>query len=160
VHDEIGRLSAPYGRGARKEGLKHLTSNIAHELRTPLSVMKANVEAMLDGVIEDNVRGMKNVHAEVEKLIRLVQGIEDITKAEASFFSRKEYVKVALRDFLATIGEKMMPLASAKGLLIKISEAGDVSVHTCRQARTYPPEYPLERNQEYAGRGHRDRLRD
>jgi two-component system sensor histidine kinase BaeS len=134
-HDEIGSLSESFNFMAealeREEALrKHLTSNIAHELRTPLSVMKANVEAMLDGVIADNVRGMKNVQAEVEKLIRLVQGIEDITKAEASFFARKEYVTVALRDFLATIGEKMMPLASAKGLVIKISEAADVSVHT------------------------------
>jgi two-component system sensor histidine kinase BaeS len=134
-HDEIGSLSESFNFMAealeREETLrKHLTSNIAHELRTPLSVMKANVEAMLDGIIEDNVRGMKNVQAEVEKLIRLVQGIEDITKAEASFFARKEYVTVALRDFLAAIGEKMMPLASAKGLEIKISDARDVNVHT------------------------------
>ena len=133
--DEIGSLSASFNFMAealeREEALrKHLTSNIAHELRTPLSVMKANVEAMLDGVIEDNVRGLKNVQAELEKLIRLVQGIEDITKAEASFFTQKEYVTVSLRDFIAGIGEKMRPLASAKGLEIQIKDAGDVSVHT------------------------------
>jgi two-component system sensor histidine kinase BaeS len=133
--DEIGSLSESFNFMAealeREEALrKHLTSNIAHELRTPLSIMKANVEAMLDGVIEDNVRGLKNVQAELEKLIRLVQGIEDITKAEASFFARKEYVAVALRDFVTAIGEKMMPLAKVKGLEIQIKDAGDVSVHT------------------------------
>jgi len=133
--DEIGSLSESFNFMAealeREEALrKHLTSNIAHELRTPLSIMKANVEAMLDGIIEDNVRGLKNVQAELEKLIRLVQGIEDITKAEASFFTRKDRVTVVLRDFLAAIGEKLMPLASAKGLELKINEAGYVSVHT------------------------------
>jgi two-component system sensor histidine kinase BaeS len=133
--DEIGSLSESFNFMAealeREEALrKHLTSNIAHELRTPLSVMKANVEAMLDGVIEDNVRGMKNIQTELEKLIRLVQGIEDITKAEASFFAQKDHVTVSLRDFLSAIGEKMMPLASAKGLEIEINGAEDTTVHT------------------------------
>ncbi len=120
-HDEIGSLSESFNFMAealeREEALrKHLTSNIAHELRTPLSIMKANVEAMLDGVIKDNAMGIRNIGMEVEKLIRLVQGIEDITKAEASFFIKKDYVMLGLRDFISTIIRKMSPLASAKGL--------------------------------------------
>src|SRR3990172_6655767 len=81
ANDEIGKLSESFNFMAealqREEALrKHLTSNIAHELRTPLSIMKANIEAMLDGVIKDNVSGIRNIGIEVEKLIRLVQGIE------------------------------------------------------------------------------------
>jgi two-component system, OmpR family, sensor histidine kinase BaeS len=134
-HDEMGSLAESFNFMAealeREEALrKHLTSNIAHELRTPLSIMKANVEAMLDGVIEDKVRGIKNIQAEVEKLISLVQGIEDITKAEASFFARKDYRTVELRGFLSIIVEKMKPLASAKGLEMIITEAKDLSVYT------------------------------
>ncbi len=133
--DEMGSLSESFNFMAealeREEALrKHLTSNIAHELRTPLSIMKANVEAMLDGVIEDKVTGIKNIQAEVEKLIRLVQGIEDITKAEASFFARKDYKLVELREFLSTIVQKIKPLASAKGLEMIITETKDLSVYT------------------------------
>ena len=134
-HDEIGGLSESFNFMAaaleKEEALrKHLTSNIAHELRTPLSIMKAHVEAMIDGVIEDNAQGMKNIQTEVEKLIRLVQGIEDITKAEASFFAKKDYVILSLKDFTTTIVQKMKPLASAKGLEIKINEAKDMNVQT------------------------------
>jgi len=134
-HDEIGSLSESFNFMAealeREEALrKHLTSNIAHELRTPLSIMKANVEAMLDGVIDDNVSGIRNIGIEVEKLIRLVQGIEDITKAEASFFIKKEYVMLGLRDFISTIIGKMGPLATSKGLQIQLSESSEISVHT------------------------------
>ena len=134
-NDEMGSLSESFNFMAaaleREEALrKHLTSNIAHELRTPLSIMKANIEAMLDGVIEDKVTGIKNVRDEVEKLIRLVQGIEDITRAEASFFAKKDYKMVDLKDFLTTIVQKMRPLASAKGLEMIISEAKDLSVYT------------------------------
>jgi two-component system sensor histidine kinase BaeS len=135
-HDEIGSLSESFNFMAealqREEALrKHLTSNIAHELRTPLSIMKANVEAMLDGVITDNVRGIGNIGMEVEKLIRLVQGIEDITKAEASFFIKKDYVMLDLRDFISTIVRKMGPLAYSKGLQIKLGESDDdINVQT------------------------------
>ena len=133
--DEIGSLSESFNFMAealqREEAIrKHLTSNIAHELRTPLSILKANVEAMLDGVIKDNASGIANIGMEVEKLIRLVQGIEDITKAEASFFIKKDYVMLELRDFISTILRKMAPLASSKGLELQLSESRDISVHT------------------------------
>ena len=132
--DELGGLAESFNFMAealeREEALrKHLTSNIAHELRTPLSIMKANVEAMLDGVIENKVAGIKNIQTEVEKLIRLVQGIEDITKAEASFFARKDNKLLELRDFLTTIVQKMKPLASAKGLEMIITETEDLRVY-------------------------------
>lgn len=133
--DEIGGLAGSFNFMAealeREEALrKHLTSNIAHELRTPLSIMKANVEAILDGVIRDNESGIRNIGMEIEKLIRLVQGIEDITKAEASFFLKKDYVTLGLRDFISTIIGNMGPLASSKGLQIQLSESNDVSVRT------------------------------
>jgi two-component system sensor histidine kinase BaeS len=133
--DEIGGLSESFNFMAealeREEALrKHLTSNIAHELRTPLSIMKVNVEAMLDGVIEDKVRGMKNIQDELEKLISLVQGIEDITKAEASFFAAKDHEVLNLGDLLRSIVQKMKPLASAKGLEITSSRPKDISVRT------------------------------
>jgi two-component system sensor histidine kinase BaeS len=63
-HDEIGSLSESFNFMAealeREEALrKHLTSNIAHELRTPLSIMKANVEAML-GSYQRQCHGIRN----------------------------------------------------------------------------------------------------
>lgn len=135
THDEIGSLSESFNFMAealeREEAIrKHLTSNIAHELRTPLSIMKANVEAMLDGVLTDNIKGIGNIGMEVEKLIRLVQGIEDITKAEASFFIKKDYAMLDLRDFISAIVRKMDPLASSKGLQLSLGESKDISVRT------------------------------
>lgn len=134
-HDEIGSLSESFNFMAealeRQEALrKHLTSNIAHELRTPLSIMKANVEAMLDGVVDNHVRGMNNIQTEVDKLIMLVQGIEDITKAEASFFAVKEYATLDLQDFISTVAQKMEPLSAAKGLALKLIKSEDITVHT------------------------------
>jgi two-component system sensor histidine kinase BaeS len=119
--DEIGRLAESFNFMAealqREEALrKHLTSNVAHELRTPLSVMKANVEAMIDGVVDQQEQGLENVRMEVEKLISLVEGIEDLAKAEASFFSGIDYTELDLQGFLSSLVNKLTPLAKEKGL--------------------------------------------
>lgn len=131
--DELGRLARSFNFMAeamqREEALrKHLTSNVAHELRTPLTIMKANVEAVIDGVVEDRDQGLENIRIEVEKLIRLVEGIEDITKAEASFFSRKEYEEIDLPRFLSRVVARLTPLALEKGLAMRLSSDRDVKV--------------------------------
>jgi len=123
--DELGRLSASFNFMAealeREEALrKHLTSNIAHELRTPLAIMKASVEAMIDGVVENRDVGLENLRIETEKLIGLVEGIEDMTKAEASFFSGRELIDIDLYKFLSGITANLAPLASEKGLAMKV----------------------------------------
>jgi two-component system sensor histidine kinase BaeS len=133
--DEIGKLSESFNFMAealqREEALrKHLTSNIAHELRTPLAVMKAIVEAIMDGVVKNREEGLENVRMEVEKLIKLVEGIEDITKAEASFFTGKDYVEINLGEFLGGIAAKLSPLAAEKTLEMKIVRSRSLYVFT------------------------------
>lgn len=132
-NDELGRLARSFNFMAeamqREEALRrHLTSNVAHELRTPLTVMKANVEAVIDGVVEDRDQGLENIRIEVEKLIRLVEGIEDLTKAEASFFSRKEYEEIDLPGFLSRVTARLTPLALEKGLAMRLLSDRDITV--------------------------------
>jgi two-component system sensor histidine kinase BaeS len=133
--DEIGRLAGSFNYMAealqREDSLrKRLTSNIAHELRTPLAVMKAHTEAMIDGVVTDQAQGLENIRIEVEKLIRLVEGIEDITKAEASFFSKKDYTEIDLPEFISRMASAMHPLAAGKGLQMTTVPKRDLRVVT------------------------------
>jgi two-component system sensor histidine kinase BaeS len=131
--DEIGKLSESFNYMAealQKEELlrKRLTSNIAHELRTPLTVMKAQAEAMIDGVVENKEEGLENIRNEVEKLTRLVEGIEDLTKAEASFFSPGEYRRINLKEFLRGMASSMEPIFNEKGLQLSVADKGDMEV--------------------------------
>ncbi len=131
--DEIGRLSEKFNYMAEaleKEELlrKRLTSNVAHELRTPLAVMRAQTEAMIDGVVENREEGLENIRNEIEKLTSLVEGIEDLTKAEASFFSRGEYSRVNLKEFLKGLESSMEPIFSEKGLQLSVAERDEMEV--------------------------------
>lgn len=131
--DEIGRLIETFNHMVeslkREEDLRqHLTQNIAHELRTPLSVMRSHLEALADGVIEDTDEALKILSAELRRLINLVEGIEDITKAEASFFKKPEYGNVELRGFLEGIAQGMRPLFVHRGLDLSVAEGGELEV--------------------------------
>ncbi len=131
--DEVANLTESFHYMAstlEKEEMlrKRLTSNIAHELRTPLTIMKANVEAMLDGVVEDTAAGFNNIRAEIERLQRLIEGIEDISKAEASFIKKGEMIEVNLKDFLDNLISSVMSPFDKKGLYLRIIERGDLYV--------------------------------
>ena len=133
--DEVGRLSAVFNRMAeslqKEEKLrKRLLSNIAHELRTPLTIMKTQVEALADGVITDSEKGLENINSEIARLTKLVKGIEDVTTAEASFFSRSEETEVSLREFLSGIADELLPLFQAKNLRIEVEDREDLCVTT------------------------------
>lgn len=133
--DEVGDLAKAFNKMARslkkEESLrKQLMSNIAHELRTPLTIMKTHVEAMTDGIVTDTSKGLDNITNEIERLIKLVKGIEDVTAAEASFFSKDVETEINLRGFLYGIVSDLAPSFQTRGLYINILKNDDLIVTT------------------------------
>ena len=61
---------------------KRLTSDMAHELRTPLTNLKSHIEALLDKVWEPTEEMLKSFYEEIQRLIKLVEGLNDIAKLE------------------------------------------------------------------------------
>lgn len=136
--DEIGELAKSFNfmsRALKKEDMirRHLTSNIAHELRTPLSIMKANFEGIMDGVVECSKEQVRSLSEEVERLIKLVEGIEDITRAEAGFLKRGVMSAVNLRELMERHILQMKKIAGEKGIAIKSLLERDVDVVTDRE---------------------------
>ena len=63
--------------------LRHnMVADIAHELRTPLSIVQGNVEAMLDGVLPTNTENLNSLHQETKLLSRLVDDLRTLSLAE------------------------------------------------------------------------------
>jgi signal transduction histidine kinase len=115
----------------REEELRrHLMSNVAHELRTPLTIMKTHVEAMADGIVSDTQKGLENIEVEIERLIALIKGIEDITAAEASFFVKGESTQIDLKEFLSGIVENLAPSFQSQGLYVKMAVDTNLVVTT------------------------------
>ena len=86
--DEIGRLARAFntmtGSLEQAETLRRqMVADIAHELRTPLSLVRGNLEAILDGLYELNLENVASVHEETLVLTRLVNDLRDLALAEA-----------------------------------------------------------------------------
>lgn len=86
--EELSRLARAFNHMAASlaeaEQLRHyLIADVAHELRTPIFVMQANLEAMLDGVFDLNQENVAEVHQETLLLGRLVGDLRDLASAEA-----------------------------------------------------------------------------
>jgi len=86
--DEVGDLAAAFNQMAaeleRAETLrKQMTADIAHELRTPLSVIQGNVEALQDGVFPLTIDSLAPIQAKTELMARLVEDLRRLALAEA-----------------------------------------------------------------------------
>lgn len=61
---------------------KRLTADIAHELRTPLSTLRGNIEALIDGVWQPDEVRLLSLHEEILRLTRLVADLERLAQLE------------------------------------------------------------------------------
>lgn len=85
--DEIGQLGETFDSMAtsleRDIKFEHrLTSDVAHELRTPLMAMLVTVEAMQDGVLPADDEHFETVASEVRRLSRLVDAMLHLSRIE------------------------------------------------------------------------------
>jgi signal transduction histidine kinase len=70
---------------ARQETLRrHLVADVAHELRTPIAVLQAGHEALLDGVAEPTPGQLASLRDEVLRLARLVDDLGVLASAETA----------------------------------------------------------------------------
>lgn len=61
---------------------KQLTRDMAHELRTPLSVLQSHIEAIIDGIWEPSKERMYIFREEINRLINLVEQLKYLTDIE------------------------------------------------------------------------------
>ncbi len=122
--DELGTLANTFNTMASnlvtQERLRQkLTSNIAHELRTPISAIRGELEGMMDGFIPLEKDSIQSLHAEVGRLKKILDGIEDLSHAEASSLHLKKE-RVELRPFLENIVERFRRGFFDKGVALRL----------------------------------------
>lgn len=87
-NDELAVLGRTFNQMATNlealEGRKKaLTADIAHELRTPLAVQMAQIEAMMDGVLPLDKDNLKIVTEQANLLTRMVEDLRLLAMADA-----------------------------------------------------------------------------
>lgn len=80
---------------------QRLTSDMAHELRTPLMGIQTNIEAMIDGVYETDAEHLEMVNGEVQRLSRLVNALLKLSRLE----NRSTPMNVTIIDLGELVGD-------------------------------------------------------
>jgi signal transduction histidine kinase len=86
--DEVGQLAEAFNRmSAELEGVERLrrdlVANVSHELKTPISALRAHLENLLDGIEEPNPETLQVMLAQSERLGRLVDEVLDLSRLES-----------------------------------------------------------------------------
>ncbi|OAD22433.1 signal transduction histidine-protein kinase BaeS [Candidatus Thiomargarita nelsonii] len=93
--DELGQLADDFNIMAQtlykyEEMRKQWLSDISHEMRTPLSIMRGEIEAMQDGVRDFNRDALDSLHLEVQRITRIVDDLRELSLAETDSLSFKK----------------------------------------------------------------------
>jgi len=87
-HDELGQLAQDFNRmsadlAEAERQRRQMTADIAHELRTPLSLIIGHAEAIEDGVLPATPEALGIIHDEARSLARLVDDLRTLSLADA-----------------------------------------------------------------------------
>ena len=127
---EIRQLAATFNQmsaalAESEEARKQMISDIAHELRTPLSVIRGQLEGMMDGVFEAAPEQVAVVYNQVLHLARLVNDLWLLTRAEARILALdRESTDIAA--LLGAIVAEMRVLAEDAGIALHFDAQPDM----------------------------------
>ncbi|MFT3982638.1 MAG: ATP-binding protein [Lachnospiraceae bacterium] len=99
---------------------KQLTTDVAHELRTPLAAVGAHLEAMLEGVWEATPERLAGCYEEIIRLGTLVADLEQLAKAEGDSLKLSKS-KTDLLEIARIAYEALEAEAGKKGLSVSVS---------------------------------------
>jgi two-component system phosphate regulon sensor histidine kinase PhoR len=99
---------------------RELVGNISHDLRTPLAGIKAMIETLRDGAIDDKnvaIDFLNRIENEVDKLTQMVSELTELSRIEAG---NVEFVKepVNLNDLINETITQLKPLANQQNVTL------------------------------------------
>jgi signal transduction histidine kinase len=120
--DEIGelvqafnQLSADLARATTAR--RQMTADIAHELRTPLSVLTGYIETMRDGFLPPTPERFQTMYAEASQLQRLIDDLRLLSLADAGEL-RLQRQTVAPRQLLEAAAAAFGPQAAQQRIAL------------------------------------------
>ena len=128
--DELAELGASFNQMA--EDMAHqqtlrrnLVTDVAHELLTPLTAVRGNLEALQDGILEPTPDLINSLHDEVMLLDELIAELQELSLAEAGQL-RLDLHTVVLADVVMGAATAVAPQLTAQNLTLTTALPDDL----------------------------------
>jgi len=128
--DELAQLALRFNQMAEKlaqvESMRRrLIGDVSHELRTPLTAIKGSMEGLMDGVLPATDETYLQIHAEAERLNRLVDDLQELSRVEAQAYPLD--IKVLdVAALVQTVTKRLLPQATARRISLDLELASDL----------------------------------
>jgi signal transduction histidine kinase len=144
--DELERSFAR--QRALEQARRNLIAAVSHDLRTPLTSIRAMVEAMVDGVVTDQAtvqRYHTTIRSQIESLSALINDLFELSKLETE---QPELHKepINLNDLLSDVLESMQPQARSKNVSLRAMFCEDLPLISVELVKIQRVLYNLVQN--------------
>ncbi|MEV4875187.1 HAMP domain-containing sensor histidine kinase [Streptomyces cyaneofuscatus] len=129
--DEIGRLAATFNdmsahRARLEEQRKAMVSDVAHELRTPLSNIRGWLEAAQDGLADPDPAFVSSLLEEAVQLQHIIDDLQDLAAADAGVL-RLHPEPVRVGELLSQVAAAHQARAETAGVTLTV-ESGTAAM--------------------------------
>ena len=128
--DELAGLAMRFNQMAEKldqvESMRRrLIGDVSHELRTPLTAIKGSMEGLMDGVLPANDETFQQIHAEADRLNRLVDDLQELSRVEARAY-QLDFRSLDVSSLIQTVTKRLTPQAQAKRISLDFELTPDL----------------------------------
>ncbi len=122
--DELGVLAEDFNRAA--EALEHnrsarqqWTADIAHELRTPVTILQGEIQALRDGIRAPSPAALGSLDQECQRLVRLIEDLYQLALSDSGALDYR-FERADLALILSEVVATQQPLMQAAGLALAL----------------------------------------
>ncbi|MEO8395174.1 MAG: ATP-binding protein [Chloroflexota bacterium] len=124
THDELGELAQTFNQMSEEihranQLRKQMTADIAHDLRTPLSVITGYLEGLRDGTLKPTPARFDVMYDETQLLKRLIDDLRTLSLADAGEL-KLFFQSVQPRELLEGIKQSFEPMAAEKQVKLQV----------------------------------------
>jgi signal transduction histidine kinase len=128
--DELAQLALHFNQMAEKlnnvESMRRrLIGDVSHELRTPLTAIKGSMEGLMDGILPANVETFQQIHAETDRLNRLVDDLQELSRVETRAY-QLDIRPLDITAVVQTVTKRLVPRFESKRISLHLELTPDL----------------------------------
>ena len=125
--DELAQLGIRFNQMAGKleqvESMRRrLIGDVSHELRTPLTAIKGSMEGLIDGVLPADTGTYQQIHAEADRLNRLVDDLQELSRVEAGAY-QLHIQPLDVSALVQTVAKRLAPQFDSNRISLELDLA-------------------------------------